>query len=889
MQSSTVLDWSNFTPPASWTQNGREYAGCCPVTIEGKTKAWALPDNNTIGCRLCGDGSGKLTGSAFREHAAALGILPEIRLGRAAPLDTWVWTTATGRRRKQFRWRCTCGGRTDCDNCGGRGTTKRWAKRRDATTPMPASLLYIPRPLDGAGTVHLVEGGSSADALIRHGLAAVAYCNAEPDRDSIERLPAGLQYVVWADHDPPGYSQAVRFADRLIGIGRTVRAVDPLLLRSDAPAKFDPRDWIPPAGADPGAAIGQAIVPLDSIRDRAPAPVRKKPDVPERELINQPDTAAGVAAALLACGYQHRYNVRSFKCEVRDTAAGDWKERDDLWSASVRRTIRDRCLTPVKKGDDVVEVALWYRKAEFFDVLDAHAEEHKVDPFVEWLEGLPAWDHEPRNWLACCFPSLAPNPLAEWASRMITVGAVRLAYKPGAPDSRMHEMPILQGGTQGTGKSAALAWLFPPERRGAWFTDNLTLTLPLKELVEGLQGRVLVEFSEMTGVNRTDAARLKQMLTSLDFGTVRLSFRRDPQSQPRRCVFTGTSNPRDCLPQDPTGHRRYVVLATAEVATDHIRYVEGYLDANRLQLWAEALHRFRDGEPHHLPDDLKRLQADANKVFASVDEATEIVEAALLGPDGELPSRVKWIDVRDAVARRCETAGARQPVPSDGRLTLALRHLGYVTTRDPRTRVRSWVRTPTDTLPIGGSNRSTFSTNAGENVANVEAASTPMGRVSEGVRTPAAPAQNEGATPPDRPPENPDLPPPAAPDLSEGSAHWQAEYDRLLASGVAPLCNDCVATCCRCGNGPRERCIITPRGPLCEPCHYGVPKGTRASELPGYALAVATTHSETVDAERRQSAVRSVRRLLAHEFDVLMAQQARTDYVNPYRDGGPPH
>ena len=61
------LDWASFAPPASWKQNGREWRGPCPVTGEGKTKAWAVPDDNFIGCRACGDpASGALDGAAFR-------------------------------------------------------------------------------------------------------------------------------------------------------------------------------------------------------------------------------------------------------------------------------------------------------------------------------------------------------------------------------------------------------------------------------------------------------------------------------------------------------------------------------------------------------------------------------------------------------------------------------------------------------------------------------------------------------------------------------------------------------------------------------------------------------------------------------------------------------
>ena len=101
----TALQWAGFQRPATWRQSGREHLGPCPLTGEGTTKAWAIPADDVLGCRACGDGSGKLTGAAFREHAAALGLLVDLGQNGAArngasPLDVWIWSAADGRERK---------------------------------------------------------------------------------------------------------------------------------------------------------------------------------------------------------------------------------------------------------------------------------------------------------------------------------------------------------------------------------------------------------------------------------------------------------------------------------------------------------------------------------------------------------------------------------------------------------------------------------------------------------------------------------------------------------------------------------------------------------------------------------------------------------------------
>ena len=70
-----ALNWERFTPPATWKHSGGEWRGPCPVTGEGQTRAWAHPARALLGCRHCGDGSGRLAGGDFAAHAEALGVL----------------------------------------------------------------------------------------------------------------------------------------------------------------------------------------------------------------------------------------------------------------------------------------------------------------------------------------------------------------------------------------------------------------------------------------------------------------------------------------------------------------------------------------------------------------------------------------------------------------------------------------------------------------------------------------------------------------------------------------------------------------------------------------------------------------------------------------------
>ena len=111
---------------------------------------------------------------------------------------------------------------------------------------------------------------------------------------------------------------------------------------------------------------------------------------------------------------------------------------------------------------------------------------------------------------------------------------------------------------------------------------------------------------------------MKNFLTRQDDGSVRLAYRRNPETMLRRCVLIGTSNDETPLPNDPTGNRRFVVVNLNKGSN-----VELYMTENRDQLWAEALHRYRQGERANLPRDLYSDQAKLNNQARCKDELLE--------------------------------------------------------------------------------------------------------------------------------------------------------------------------------------------------------------------------------------------------------------------------
>ena len=149
-------------------------------------------------------------------------------------------------------------------------------------------------------------------------------------------------------------------------------------------------------------------------------------------------------------------------------------------------------------------------------------------------------------------------------------------------------------GPPGLGKSTCLRALLPPAR-DEWFTDSLNLSADLKVQVEALQGRVIVEAAELTGITRADTEQMKAFLSRTDDGGVRRAYRRDPEPSPRRCVIVGTADREQPLPND-ANLRRFVPISldnagNPTMATD----VRAMVSAERELLWAEALAMYRDG------------------------------------------------------------------------------------------------------------------------------------------------------------------------------------------------------------------------------------------------------------------------------------------------------
>lgn len=234
------------------------------------------------------------------------------------------------------------------------------------------------------------------------------------------------------------------------------------------------------------------------------------------------------------------------------------------------------------------------RRVNIDAALDIHSATHAFNEVQDYLERVQ-WDGTLRlDTLLVDYLGAVDCPYTRAVTRKSFVAAVARAMTPGCKYDQM----LILCGPQGLGKSSLIK-----KMARDWFDGNFR-TFEGKEASEQLQGTWLIEVAELDAFRRSDVARIKQFL-SLSADRYRAAYGHFVQERPRCCVFFGTCNQTDFL-QDTTGNRRFWPVDVGE--TPHGRNVLKDLTDDLIdQLWAEAVVRWKMGEPLYLTGELEEV------------------------------------------------------------------------------------------------------------------------------------------------------------------------------------------------------------------------------------------------------------------------------------------
>lgn len=221
-------------------------------------------------------------------------------------------------------------------------------------------------------------------------------------------------------------------------------------------------------------------------------------------------------------------------------------------------------------------------KNDASDILTSLARRNTKNPPKEYFENLK-WDRKPRldTWLTYYLGAEDQNEhYLKLVGSKWMIAAVKRIYEPGC---KFDNVLILEG-EQYIGKSPSLEALstIGGER---YFTDESIDFSGNKDSLMKLQGKLIFEMPELASFRKAETNEIKAFIGR---GTdeYRPPYGRKIISRPRMFVFAGSVNPIAGYLTDPTGNKRYWPVKCGKIDLAAI-------NADKEQLWAEAVHRYK--------------------------------------------------------------------------------------------------------------------------------------------------------------------------------------------------------------------------------------------------------------------------------------------------------
>lgn len=337
-----------------------------------------------------------------------------------------------------------------------------------------------------------------------------------------------------------------------------------------------------------------------------------------------------------------------------------------------------------KKGDavtdsDIHRIKFWCTEnvgVEFPDnmvnqTLMEIADDNRFHPVRNWLKSLE-WDGVPRldTWLKDHAGAVGPEAYLQAVSRKVLIAMVKRVFEPGC---KFDYVVILEG-LQGIGKSTLLRKL----AGDSWFSDA-ALVIGDKDAVLTMQSKWLIELGELSAMRRTETEQLKAFITQTT-DRIRAPYGKRVEEFPRQCIFIGSTNNEEYLP-DLTGNRRFWPVKVNAIEFDSISKA-------RDQLFAEAVQAYQWGEELYLDD--PEVVALAVAEQAKRQHSDEWISTVADIVNGELFPR-SGFEIRDVAKQMHEMGASKMGQTEIQRITRCLKQLGYTNYREGgKDRRRMW-------------------------------------------------------------------------------------------------------------------------------------------------------------------------------------------------------
>jgi len=297
-------------------------------------------------------------------------------------------------------------------------------------------------------------------------------------------------------------------------------------------------------------------------------------------------------------------------------------------------------------------------------VVATHARKKVVHPVKDWLESLQ-WDGTAR--LDDLLPRYFGTPDTVYSRAVGSKWAISAVARVLQPGCQADAMLVLEG-KQGAGKSTGIEALCG----ASWFADS-GIDPGNKDSYQNLRSKWIYEFGELSSIKGREIEKVKAFVSARS-DTYRPSYGRRALSFPRQNVFVGTTNDSHYL-SDRTGNRRFwPVRCERDIDVSLIR-------ADREQLWAEAVARYKAHEAWHVDTaELRALCVEEQSAHEQLDDWEPIVRQWLTNPTvpvlGDREER-ELLNVGTGIGTAHVLLGALNLRPSDVNQTATTR-AGYV-------------------------------------------------------------------------------------------------------------------------------------------------------------------------------------------------------------------